>query len=320
MPSPNRHLTRQPARAGLVLAELLVVLLVVAVALAVLTVAATRSRSNAQLTGSLGNLKQLSAWTFQYTQDAQDLLPGFSAAGSRFTTDLIAQARQANDIIRRRGNPIFVPQTANWVPHLANIHLVLADYANLSLTDRVLASPGDSFVTDLLDREAVRPDLRHPYLSSYEFPPCFYYAGRTRDGGQLSNSGNSQYWEYNPGTSSLAALRQQPISAMSSPANKALIIEQYQWYFGLRRPFYMFREARVPIATGDGAVALRASADAAVGAYASPPPANNPISASMFHLGTPGRPGLPADLADTQMDGRLRWTYLLLAGRDFGAP
>ncbi len=319
--APHHPRRAGPTRAGLVLAELLVVMLVVAVALAVLTVAATRSRSNAQLTGSLGNLKQLSAWTFQYTQDAQGLLPGYSRlAGGAFNTDIIAQAAQARDIIRRRANPDFPTQTG-WFPQLGNIHLVLADYANLALNDRVLASPGDPFTIGLQDRPDQLPSgVRHPYVCSYEFPPSFYYAGRSLDAGVLENAQNQAIYQYTPGTLNQTVLRQRPISAMTAPARKALIIEQFQWYFGARTPFYMFREARVPIATGDGAVALRSSADAAVGAYSSPPPASNPIPVSMGYSSVTGRPPVPDGLASTLMDGRLRWTNRLLAGRDFGPP
>jgi hypothetical protein len=103
------------------------------------------------------------------------------------------------------------------------------------------------------------------------------------------------------------------------PSHKAMMYETNQRFFGSRELYFMYDEARIPVAFADGGVSVRSMAGANLGFRPNTP--TSPLQ-SRF----PYRPELtwetptPSGASEELVFGRIRWTRSGLRGRDFMGP
>ena len=319
---PGREGSRRP---GFALVELAALMATMALVTAMVVVTTTRARRTAQLSQSLSNLRFIAACVQQYVPDNAGVLPSYSwranvtyasTVNGRPVTyvasnDIAAAANQALDIIRRRADPAF-SGSQSWIPHITFTHLVLADAYGLKINGGEFTSPGDTPLAEIqAGPPPSDPNQRGRFASSYEFPPAFFYGGETADGGMLRNADTPRFFVYN---GNRGRIRARSIDELVHPSAKALSYEQVSRFFGTRQAFFMYPEARVPIAFFDGSVDVRLSGDANAGGYRS---FNQQFfdPANMTYDGT--SPPVLSGVSD-QINGRIRWTDRLLGGRDFG--
>ena len=187
---------RSDGRPGFTLIELLVVI-------AILLPALGEARKSARLAICMGNLKQFGFATGTYSADYQDRQWGFTwnnssdCAQSEFgdlrtaADPMEAAARQAIDIIRRRGNrqPSDLVPVSSWIPYVYYSHLVVNDYLAQQLPEKMVVSPADQdrlnwqenpkelFDTGYWIPRQPDPNPRNKrwaYSSSYQLVPAAY--------------------------------------------------------------------------------------------------------------------------------------------------
>src|SRR5690606_23661453 len=120
------------------------------------------SRRQASLSVSVANLERFGEVTANYGADYADRMWSFSWRGGVSydgwfaADDMQAAANQAEDIIRRPGDPQ-IAQIANLFPHRLYSQLVLADYLDLQLPQRWWASPEDALLLQYQDDPSSLP-------------------------------------------------------------------------------------------------------------------------------------------------------------------
>ena len=321
---------RSHDRKALVWGELLIGLAAAVVLSALLVVASSRSRSMAQLGESVANLRTISGAFAMYGPDNQDRVLGFSwRAGttpSQFpdlktaVSNLDAAVCQAADIARRRTGSTTLPRIAGWMPHVQAWNFVVADYLNLPLPSKMFISPGD----DLRTAQAADPAnwagdttlYRSALGTSYEVTAAAW-GGPDSGSNAVSQDGQSFNLFLVP---SGAFASTHLLSEVAFPGQKALLFDRYQWYYGPRQGFFMYDEARVPVAAFDGSVQVRRGGNCNPGWKPSSPPVPSP---TIVRYDATASTGLPLPLTNPSGDlvrGRLRFTRGALAGRDFDGP
>lgn len=325
--------TVRPRSRAFVLVEAVTLVVMCVVVVAIVAVASKRSRSLASLGESMANLRQMHQATAQYGDDYAGRFATFSwrkgpcpsqyADLKNASSDLDAAAKQAVDIIRRRAGftAAQFPPLSGWVPHPNYTLLVLVDYLGQALPMRSVISPADemrlAFASDRSQWVGGSMNVRWAFSSSYEVPVAFWSA--TEPGSSVYQSGAYNLY-YIP---SLAQFGTRRLNEVVYPSNKAVYYDRHQRHFGPRQGFFMHEEARVPVATVDGAVSVRRGADANPGWLPNDPTNPNPtyITYQPAPLGqfSWDPPALDPSGIDLVV-GRYRFTRGALAGRDVDGP
>jgi hypothetical protein len=238
-------------------------------------------------------------------------------------TDVEAAANQAVHIIRRRAglSQAGMPKVNGWLPNIFYSHLVLAEYLDQELPLRWAISPEDpkrlAFAMDRSQWPGTGPNLRWAFSSSYEVPVAFWSFPESGPGAISQTMYNAFQ---TPGQLQLGTRR---LDEVVYPANKAVYYDRHQRHFGPRQGFFMHDEARIPIATVDGAVSVRRGKDGNPGWQPNTPTSPSP---SMISYGpvAEGQFGWdPPALSPSGQDivpGRYRFTRMGLSGRDVDGP
>lgn len=318
---------RIPSCRAFVLPDLAALLGVVAVALCVLAVASSRTRSTASLGQSISNIRQISDAIAAHGADNADLAPGFSwkkgANPSTFAdlktsnTDIEAAANQFVDIVRRRSNFPAFPKLVGFTPHFSYVHVMLADYLNTPLPLGFGVSPEDKTLLKWSSdptkwQQNGAPNAQSAFRSSYEI--CFGLWALTDSGTNAVGQDGLAFNQFS--LPSLTSVGQRQLSAITYPAHKAQVWDLYQRHLGPRVGFFMYDEARVPVAVFDGSVALRAGRNSNSG-WKPQNPASSSFSIITYSPGATDPAALSGVSAAVR--GRFRWTRMTVAGRDFDA-
>ncbi|MFG0283252.1 MAG: hypothetical protein ACF8R7_02425 [Phycisphaerales bacterium JB039] len=322
-------------RRGAARTDLLAMLATLAIAAALILCAGRQMRQDALTASSLSQLRWIAGATESYAADNGDLYWNYSwKAGTTpsaypdlrsASSDLIAAAYQAIDILRRRGRPD-MPPIGGWIPHAQYSHLPLLDYLDRDIPDFNFVSPADAnrlaWARDPagFDAGAFLPlqpppsdtSKRWPYSASFEQGPAFFDQGRSSS---RIAQGATQAQYLIPGTAVLGAWR---ISDVAYPSQKAHIYDTAQRDRGSAELFFLDddRSADVPVAMADGSAATGAAANANAGWRPNQP--TSPLPSSFQYDPRPWDPqGTPPS---SLLTGHYRWTRGGILGRDFGAP
>jgi hypothetical protein len=307
---------------GFAFVELIIVGVVLAVVASLVAVGGRQNRLAGGLTGSMANLKRFGEVTGNYAADCEDRFWTFSwRAGDSFSqyndlnnagSDFQAGANQAVDIFRRRFDPDF-ERINNWLAHILYSSLPLVDYLDEPLPAEWFASPGDRRLLEIqsdpysLGRWA---EVRWAFGSSYALPTAFISPDEYPTIFQ-SGSYNS-YWV--PPEMELGG---RTVTDVTFPSNKAHLSETASWFCGPQPAWYLETEARVPVLTVDGSVAVRRTADANAAWNPDDPSRDDYI----IRYNPPSRNWWEPRPLDSRgysdVSGKYRWTRHGLAGVDF---
>ncbi|MEZ6172512.1 MAG: prepilin-type N-terminal cleavage/methylation domain-containing protein [Phycisphaerales bacterium] len=282
---------RAPSRPkrGFTLIELLVVVAIIALLIGILLPALGEARRQAKLALSMSNIKQMGVATANYASDFNGLTASFSwQPGKPMPTqypDLVmvpstqpmqAAANQAVDILRRRTgreNPSsngFVVMT-QWIPFVLYSHLVVNDYLQQKLPERMVVDPADyarlSWQDDPINKfdtgfwQPVQPppsqnNRRWPYSSSYQYVPAAY--DRSNVGARIEQGQFTEVYVYGENT----RLGQRSRASVSFPSRKVEWMMEAQLHFGKRDRYFADPQARVLNGFFDGSVRIVATTDA----------------------------------------------------------
>lgn len=334
------------------LVEVVAVVLIVAAAITLATVGLPDARRRSMASGSVQNLAQLGAGARSFAADSSDAIFSFSwHAGETHqcgdltfpvpTTDNQAAADQAVCIMRERGNRPDIVQISAWLPYVMYNTLPLLDYLNEDLPSRIAVSPGDR--NRLLWQQAVttvpgnpneaffgtssRPSppstdnasKRWPYSSSYEMQPSFYSPDAMVDGvPTISQAGAPTHRNFYSGDAR-TPLGRRTFSEVRFPSQKAMMYETEDRFFGPRRAFLMYDEARVPVLLADGSAGVRSINQTNGGFDPANPLGSSPTRVAYIPELSWESPTLSGAVVE-YVNGHIRWTRSGLLGRDFGGP
>lgn len=284
------------------------------------------ARRASSLGQTVSNIKQVSDTIASYASDRADAAPGFTwkkgDMSSGFAdlrnpaTDLDAAAYQFVDIVRRRSNVPTFAKVSGFIPHVSYIHTVLADYLNTPLPLPFVVSPEDRNLVKWSSdpskwQQNGAPSALVPFRSSYEWFPGLW---ALTDSGANAISQDGLAWNtYSVPGSTVVGQRQ--LSAIAFPAQKVEVYDLFQRHFGPRVGFFMYDEARVPAASFDGSVALRAGKNTNNG-WKPQAPSNAAPSLISYQPSTTDPPALNG-LGSETVRGKWRWTRKSVLGRDF---
>lgn len=305
--------------------ELLALLAVAGIGASLLAIGASETRAASKLASSTANLQSIGVRSFSFAADRADQTPVFSWRGgvvpdSQFAdlraqaaggNDIAATGAQAVDIIRRRSNQPAFPVQANWIPHIAFSHLVLADYAAQRLPSFDFISPADP-VTLSLARQNVTGS-RVGFASSYEWHP-FLWQQERRSGGLFQGVTQASTHSTFQTPSGSGVLGPRRFSELRFPSQKAIVYDKAQRHFGATI-YFAFPQARSLVLAGDGHVAPRAAALCTPGFRPETPTSLAPMTYTYQPLAN--EPPAPGGSGSGTVNGQLRWTRGGLEGRDF---
>lgn len=342
---------RRPS-GGFTLIELLVVISIIALLIGILLPALAEARRIARLLICQTNQRQLGSATNTYTSSFQDRIPNFTHINQgRVDPDLVAAtnnennptaraAAQAVQIIRNRSgiDQGVLGLPGAWIPHVLYSHLVLQDYLAARLPERLVVSPGDRHRLNW-QRDAGREffqnrhspyqptpstiNNRWVYSSSYIFVPATYDYNQSVNLRrpiprihQLGAPSTSNYFTGGTTPQTRVQLGGTKMTDVAFPANKVLLYDQEQRFFGKQNVYHRFPDARVPVTFFDGSVKVLRTDESNPGwrptAPTSPAPTTtpyNPPATSPWMA--PRRPSDPLNVA-----GWYVWTRGGLRGID----
>ena len=334
---------RHTARRGFTLIELLVVIAIIALLIGILLPAINNARKVARLALCQNNLKQFGNTLGTYGADFKDLIYGFSWRANvnyasqadipslaTATTDLQAAANQAVNIIRKRGDMPTLNQITGWIPHILYTHLVVQDYLNSRLPEKMVACPEDKVRLSWQANPrppawpaafdpAVLPSgwkdpagKRWPFSSTYQIVVAAFDATST-PADRVDQDGNS-FWRYTvPPGSRLGGLR---ISDTQFPSNKVLYYDYLQRHYGKGESYYAYDDVRLPLAFFDASVRVVLNKNSNLGWKPHKPQGKNP-SWIEYRDQDPFEP-LPRKTGGDVVAGGFAWTRGGLLGNDFG--
>ncbi|MGD9689949.1 MAG: prepilin-type N-terminal cleavage/methylation domain-containing protein [Phycisphaerales bacterium] len=343
------------------LVELLVVIAIIALLISIILPGLGCTRKTGRQVQNAANLKNLITAVHSYAGEYREQIATFSwQAGGRYqlatgmsaggqittttftgTSDLLAAAAQALDIIRRRSQPecVGMPTQNNWIPHPTYNHLVLMDYLAARLPDPMIVAPEDRFRLRLA--EGLRASgnalafcqslsgpqyngmrITWPYSSSYQMTPAAYTPNReSGDNGLLRQGDNQIFYVYQQGSAGRYKLGGRKLSEVLFAAQKVCIMEDVSRQLcGKNEMPWLYDQAQATVATYDGAVHAPRTIDCNTGGYTRLN--GRKIAAIMAYEPQTawGYPTWPTgeDPRELTLFGRYRWTHEGLRGIDFG--
>ncbi len=335
---------RHAARRGFTLIELLVVIAIIALLIGILLPAINNARKVARLALCENNLKQFGNTLGTYGADFKDLIYGFSWKANvsyaneadipslaNAKTDLQAAANQAVNIIRKRGDMPTLNQITGWIPHILYTHLVVQDYLNSRLPEKMVACPEDkvrlswqanprppawpsAFNPAVLPSGATAPaGKRWPFSSTYQAVAAAFDATSV-PADRVSQDG-LPFYSYNVGgAAKLGGLK---IADATFPANKVLYYDYLQRHYGKAESFYAYDDVRLPLAFFDASVRVVLNKNSNRGWKPRNPIGKNPTF--MDYTGQdPYEPPPRKTGGDIGLVGGFAWTRGGLLGNDFG--
>ncbi len=310
------------------LIELLVVIAIIALLIGILLPAIGQARKTARTIKCMNNMSQFGKSTGTYAADYQDRIYGFTSLTKTTLTDQTARAaEQAVDIIRRRGdrtNAEF-PPIANWIPHIYYTHLVLQDYLNSRLPDRLVVCPEDKtreyWQDNAKDITGLNPypssptsagAKRWPYSSSYIHVVTSFDRGDTII--------PFDFTSYNTFNTTEAVLGNKKIGDVGFPGQKVLLYDHVQRHNVRRQTFWSYDEVKQPVVMFDASVSIRKAGDSNLGWNPRDRTSKLPLKilyAPVTSGSTAWEP-LPFNNSGDETFGRFAWTRGGLKGVDFG--
>lgn len=310
--------------------ELTVAVAVVAALGAVLAVCSADARRHAELGHSISNLKRYGVGVFTYAADSDDRYPAFSWTATEGHSDFAdlellrrrggmdSSAAQAVDIIRRLGAHGEDALGINsWIPQVLYNHLPLLEHLGEPILSEWVVTPADEQRIDWkrhpLDCNGLPQgcdgyDYRWVYSSSYEAAPTFWSVEEGLDRSHRVVQGDAHnLYRYGTGVD----FQGRRLQTTRHPSQKAMVFASFAWYFGPRRAYFAYPEARLPVLAADGAVDVRVTADSNPGWRPDWPASPQP---SRFLFTGETLSGEPND----DVIGHFKWTRWGALGRDWG--
>jgi hypothetical protein len=342
---------QRAARRAFVAYEAAAICVVALVAISITLTLGAKSRATTGLNRDLGNLRQIGQWTHAYAADFEDRAPALDEApDSKWPVlrpvpgsgqEVANAAKHAVDIIRRRTGRVQFPSFGGWIANILYSHLVVADYADLSLLDRRFVAAGDAHRMNWTDDPENKhdfnfwqpfqqpqggvpgdpvgdPDLKWPYSASFQLAPAWYDEGQTKWEGYLDRIYQSTSYSYF--TNGDILLRAQRLSTAAFPSGKVIWHDYGDWYHA-REPRYFAAPAesggaRASVLLADSSARVPKAVDANPGW--DPPRPDDPDPTRFLYDPRSWEPsttnGLRAEVIPT---ARYRWTRGGLKGRDF---
>lgn len=312
---------------GFVLRELLAACVIMATLLGVLAVLADAGRRASGAHESLNNLRTLHGAYMTVSADRADEFPTFTwRAGENQTefddlryseSNLNAASNQAIDILRRRADRNFL-KLSGWIPHILYNHLVLADALDWRLPTEFMIPPDDAvrqcWIRHMPFGEGCEIQLESyqrslPYSSPYSQGLAFF---SSPDSGpdSILQTGNCCYSV--PDDVVFGGRR---VGEVAFPSDKAYLFDIFMR--GDRPLYFMFEEARVPVARVDGSAAFETTSRSNLG-WNPRDPAGEPLQLRYFPH-HPNDPRLPQGF-NNRVIAHYGSTRGALAGRDFDGP
>jgi prepilin-type N-terminal cleavage/methylation domain-containing protein len=317
-------------RCAFTLIELLVVIAIIALLVGILLPALAEARKLARKTVCESNIRQHTLATAGYAADFQERIFSFSEGGDFEGTVALAAQQAWRILIERTGRDDgwFGPPPQNWIPHILYSHLVLNDYLQQRLPEKMVVCAEDH-ARNLWQRDPFegyealsageRPmpvsndNKRWPFSSSYQVVPASFSPDYGTADQVIYQVPGQDHNTYTIGGN--VRLGNRKMSDIAFPSQKVHMFDSQNRHFSKRQFFYAYPAGRQPLLFFDGSLVTRKVLDANRGALPYNPNTFARITYTPALWESPTLSGAPSE-------GNLlaRWQYTKggLRGVDFG--
>jgi len=332
-----------PGRRAFTLIELLVVIAIVSLLMSMLMTAVVHARKTARMLTCMNNMSVMGktvetygsvfgdrVYTFSWRKNTKQ--SQWSDLNNHNNDDLVAASDQAVDILRRRADRPDFPKLTNWLPHIANTHLVLLDFLNARLPDPQVLCPEDRYriawgrEPDLFQKKMVIPYPGGPFGAGSAFGNVWPYsasynnvmASSERSVGGIFQGTQLLYYYY-PG---LIKMGGNKLSDVTFPSQKVLTTDTIQRHYGKQATYWGYDDVRIPLTFFDASVRIKLVGESNLGWNPTKPEKDKPLIFDYKPDKTPSEqvwePPTRSGNNKDPVFGRFLWTRGGLKGIDFG--